>query len=297
MTRLGFYIIYGNKYKLVKTISVPWNFETNKPDEINVEGSSPIIGEWEPMKYVLYPDNIIYEDEYQIVIKEKIDLSMTEENNIERLYRITHNNIGIYEAVRLQISAEEWQDFLNNENVNWLYKPDDYDSSYISYFTEKGYKKFKEKTLPLILNIFKEEDIETNIIEIVREEAIIPPNEDEDKNIVAQSEEETEPQPPSFEDWFFNYFFDEIIKDEKFFDVFNNHRCYIIIAEENENIMGLMSVYKGKTILNLKTHDYRKIINEAFPEIRKDITTADFSFGGYDEDINFSYKDEQDNKK
>ncbi len=46
MTRLGFYIINNLRYKLVCTIDVPWNFETNSEDEPSSEEDGPLIGEW-----------------------------------------------------------------------------------------------------------------------------------------------------------------------------------------------------------------------------------------------------------
>lgn len=297
MTRLGFYIIHNNRYKLVKTVNVPWDFTIGGPDSDNPIIDKPIIGEWDPMKYVLKPDNIAYEDEFQIVVKEKIKLAPSEQKQIEKLYRITYNNIGIFEAVRQYMTPTEWQDFLNDENVNWLYKPDVYGESYISYFTELGYEQFKEKTFPLILNIFQEKNIDTDILEIVKEVAEEnPPTEEgggEDEGIEAYNDEIIEPEPQSFENWITNYFYNVLFEEKDFFNIFNTNRFYFILAEENSNVMGFMITYKGKTVVNFEEHDYRNIINAMHPNIRKEIITLDDSFGGYDDDSPFSQDEEK----
>lgn len=284
MTRLGFYIIHNNRYKLVKTVSVPWDFTIGGPDSDNPVIDKPNIGEWDTMKYVLQPENIAYEDEFQIVVKEKIQLAPSEQKEIVKLYRITYNDLGIFDAVRRYMTPEEWQEFLNDENVNWLYKPDVYEDSYISYFTEVGYEQFKEKTLPLILNIFQEENIKTDILEAVKEIIEIPPTEDEE----IETNEEQEPQPQSFENWVTNYFYNVLFEEKDFFNVFNTDRFYFILAEENNSVMGYMITYKGRTIINFEEHDYRNIINAMHPEIRDIMITKDESFGGYDDDSSFS---------
>lgn len=284
MTRLGFYIIHNNRYKLVKTVNVPWDFTIGGPDSDNPVIDKPNIGEWDTMKYVLQPENIAYEDEFQIVVKEKIQLAPSEQKKIVKLYRITYNDLGIFDAVRRYMTPEEWQEFLNNEDVNWLYKPDVYEDSYISYFTEVGYEQFKEKTLPLILNIFQEDNIKTDILEAVKEVIEIPPTEGEE----IETNEEPQPQPQSFENWVTNYFYNVLFEEKDFFNVFNTDRFYFILAEENNSVMGYMITYKGRTIINFEEHDYRNIINAMHPEIRDIMITKDDSFGGYDDDSSFS---------
>lgn len=288
MTRLGFYIIHNNQYKLVKTINVPWDFTIGGPDSDNPIIDKPIIGEWEPMKYVLFPDNIAYEDEYQIIVKEKVELAPSEQKETTKLYRVTYGDTGIFDAVRRYMTAEEWTDFLNNENVNWLYKPDYYEKSYISYFTGEGYKSFKEKTLPLILQIFQEENITTSILEVIRDAGVV----DDDSSSPDNNEEDpgqgdVEQPKPRFEDWITGYFYNVLFEEKGFFDIFNTNRTYFIIAEEDISAFGFMITYKGRTIVNFEEHDYRNIINAMHPNIRKDMITQDESFGGYDEDKQF----------
>lgn len=61
MTRLGFYIIHNMRYKMVCSIDIPWNFETNTEDAEIPMG--PIIGEWDGPQGELPEDNETKEDE------------------------------------------------------------------------------------------------------------------------------------------------------------------------------------------------------------------------------------------
>ena len=283
MIRLGFYIIHNNRYKMVKIADVPWDISTGQPDSNYPIIDKPIIGEWDPMKYVLRQENIAYEDEFQIVVKQKIKLDPSEQKDIIKLYRVTYNHQGIFDAVRKYMTAEEWQEFLNDENVNWLYKPDIYEKTYISYFTENGYKQFKEKTLPLILNIFQEENIKTRVFEVVRENTDI---EDSEEN--EEAPDDNEEEKIIFEDWITDYCYNTLFQEKDFFDIFNTDRTYIILSEQDISIMGFLVIQKGRTYLNFKEHDYRNIVNALYPTIRKDMIIPDESFGGYEEDKDFS---------
>ena len=94
---------------------------------------------------------------------------------------------------------------------------------------------------------------------------------------------------PVFEDWVTEYFNDILFNEKGFFDVFNTERTYIVIAEEDPSVMGFMVVRKGRSYINFKEHDYRNIINSLHPTIRHEMTQRpDDSFGGYDEDKDFS---------
>lgn len=66
----------------------------------------------------------------------------------EKLYRVTHNGIGIYEAMRKQCSAERWKELLSSEVFTWLPKPKSYPNGNLSYFTKEGIDKFNELVLP-----------------------------------------------------------------------------------------------------------------------------------------------------
>lgn len=204
MTRLGFYIVHNNRYKLVKAINVPWNFTIGGPDDENPIVDMPIIGS----------------DEY----------------------------------------------FDVDENGN-IIPP-----------TEGG-----EDTDD------KEEEIPTLPIEGEDEGITLQNDETEVEPSEPENPEELEKPKQSFEEWFMNYFYREIVTDRNFFNVFNTDRTYIIIAEEDISVMGFMMIYKGRTILNFEEHDYRNIINSIFPDIRQAMIVPDESFGGYDDDEDFTY--------
>lgn len=65
------------------------------------------------------------------------------------LYRVTYEDDGIYEAFRKNATFEEWKAFKESNAAKWLPIPSKYGDSDVSYFTEEGFKKFRELTLPL----------------------------------------------------------------------------------------------------------------------------------------------------
>lgn len=69
----------------------------------------------------------------------------------EKIYRITYNGEGIYEALRKNITMEEWKALLKSSKFNWLPKPKLYSEKNRSYFTDKGYKKFMEDVYPIMI--------------------------------------------------------------------------------------------------------------------------------------------------
>lgn len=66
------------------------------------------------------------------------------------LYRVTYEDDGIYEAFRKNATFEEWKAFKESKAAKWLPIPSKYGDSDVSYFTEEGFKKFRELTLPSI---------------------------------------------------------------------------------------------------------------------------------------------------
>lgn len=151
MTRLGFYIIHNNKYKLIKTVNIPWNFTIGGPDSNNPIVDFPTIGEWQPKNliHIVSVEDIVFKDDYQFVIKRFKDViteNKEEESLIkETLYRVTYNGIGVYEALRLTISKEDWDNFLNDDKVSWLLVPPfEYKEGYQSFFTA-DMKDLKQK--------------------------------------------------------------------------------------------------------------------------------------------------------
>lgn len=106
-----------------------------------------------------------------------------------------------------------------------------------------------------------------------------------------ESEEIDETEPSNeelFINWFTQYFNNVLLKNEKFLNYFNNNRTYIVISQENENIMGTMTLYKGRSVLNFENHNYAELIDNRFPNIRDDMIFKDESFGGYDDDKDYS---------
>ena len=80
-----------------------------------------------------------------------------------KLYRVTYNDEGIYEALRKNVSNDQWHDILKMKEINWLPKPKNYPKGTKSYFTNKGYKIFKKKTLPIIEQYLDKNNINVSI--------------------------------------------------------------------------------------------------------------------------------------
>ena len=69
--------------------------------------------------------------------------------SVNTFYRVTYEGIGIYEALKNNVSSETWQSLLTSDAFTWLPKPPEYLSEYSSFFTELGMEKFKELVLPI----------------------------------------------------------------------------------------------------------------------------------------------------
>lgn len=92
------------------------------------------------------------------------------EAGTDKYYRITYEDIGIYEAFKKYASKEEWNNFLNSKAAKWLPNPvrlNKVDSkSFKCYFTQFGYNKFKSNTLPVFEKVLDKDKIITDIIDI-----------------------------------------------------------------------------------------------------------------------------------
>lgn len=88
-------------------------------------------------KYIMESTGINLLDEYDDIPK--------------KYYRISYDGIGIYEALKQNMTFGEWKEFLNSENVKWLPKPPSYSDSAMSYFTQNGYEMFIKTLMPIIL--------------------------------------------------------------------------------------------------------------------------------------------------
>lgn len=89
--------------------------------------------------------------------------SVIEESVNKTYYRFTYDGEGIYEALKKKVRLNTWKSLLTNQAINWLPKPPSYFSGYTSYFTEKGYNIFTDKTLPFIKKYLSSDKIEVKV--------------------------------------------------------------------------------------------------------------------------------------
>ena len=86
-------------------------------------------------------------------------------------YRLTYNGIGIYEALKKEMfnkthTPDAWIEFKNSPECNWLPLPPTYGNNNASYFTEAGYNKFMELTMPIVNEYISAEDIKTEVSKV-----------------------------------------------------------------------------------------------------------------------------------
>lgn len=86
-------------------------------------------------------------------------------------YRLTYNGIGIYEALKKEMfnktyTPDAWIEFKNSPECNWLPLPPTYGDNNASYFTEAGYNKFMEITMPIVNEYIPAEDIKTEVSKV-----------------------------------------------------------------------------------------------------------------------------------
>ena len=66
--------------------------------------------------------------------------------------RVTYDGIGVYEALKQNMTESEWRQFKRSDAATWLPLPTcPYKQGYLSYFTERGFATFMEKTKPYIV--------------------------------------------------------------------------------------------------------------------------------------------------
>lgn len=317
MTNLGFYCLYGNKYKLVKMIEVPWDFKLNAPDGILPQHDKPQIGEWIYDKvapgYIFTTDNITETNENSIILHGEmiVDNSMevNPENNIYAAYTLSHKdtNRDLFQWLKATIGEYEWEKLLSDI---WMRKfiLNDISDGDIVYISEEGYRKFRVRMFPILSQYVKPEDIVIEPVKLAYVDAGsmpdsgIMPLDDESIEIPPVEEETPEEKPTevpiiplnplpthdNFPDWITRYFYETLIPTKGFTDIFNSYVTYIIIPQEKPMDMGTFKVTKGYTEVNFKEHDYRTLIFTTFPEITEAMVKPDADFGGYDEDKDFN---------
>lgn len=129
------------------------------------------------------------------------------------------------------------------------------------------------------------------------EEGIMPIVDNAEGDVELPPDDEEEEIIPTFGEWFKEYYEKNLVHDEKFLLHFNNDFTYIIISAEDEMVMGLFRIGKGYTYMNFDEFDYRILINNKFLDIRKDMNVPDESFGGFDEDKDFTLNENNKNNK
>lgn len=87
--------------------------------------------------------------------------------------------------------------------------------------------------------------------------------------------------------WFKKYFYEVLLEDKEFLNKINTQRNYYIIFQDNP-VIGIMTLYKGKTILKFNNYSYKELIENEFPNIRDAMIKKDEDFGGFEEDKDFS---------
>lgn len=83
------------------------------------------------------------------------------------LYRVTYNKEGVYNELKKTVSKDIWIYLLSLKEFAWLPKPPTYVQGYKSYFTQKGYERFKKDTLPIINNYLDKSNIKVETFEDV----------------------------------------------------------------------------------------------------------------------------------
>ncbi len=86
---------------------------------------------------------------------------------MESLYRVTYNNQGIYNELKKVVGKDIWLYLLSLKEINWLPKPPTYATENRSYFTQKGFERFKKETLPILYQYLDEKNIKIETFEKV----------------------------------------------------------------------------------------------------------------------------------
>ena len=86
---------------------------------------------------------------------------------METLYRVIYNNEGVYNELKKNINKNTWLNLLSSKEINWLPKPPTYVTQNKSYFTTKGFDRFKKETLPIIYKYLDKENIKIETFEKV----------------------------------------------------------------------------------------------------------------------------------
>ena len=86
---------------------------------------------------------------------------------MELLYRVTYNNKGIYNELKKAVNKNVWLHLLSLKEFTWLPKPSTYATCNESYFTQKGFDRFINDTLPIISKYLDKQNIKIETFEKV----------------------------------------------------------------------------------------------------------------------------------
>lgn len=82
-------------------------------------------------------------------------------------YRVTYHNNGVYNELKKAVNQDVWLYLLSLNEFIWLPKPPTYVKENKSYFTQKGYERFRKDTLPIISNYLDKSNIQIETFENV----------------------------------------------------------------------------------------------------------------------------------
>lgn len=90
-------------------------------------------------------------------------------------YRYTYDGQGIYDALRQNVTADEWKQMKTSDAFTWLPVPDVYakDADHTSFFTDKGNRWFLKRTMPLMHKHLDKDKIKLDKITIKNSDDIV----------------------------------------------------------------------------------------------------------------------------
>lgn len=92
---------------------------------------------------------------------------------MSKYYRITYEGDGIYNALRNNVTIDEWKKLLMSDCMTWLPKPTYYSKANRSYFTKKGIDMFKRKTMPVMLQYLDSTKIQIHTYSNIEQKDIV----------------------------------------------------------------------------------------------------------------------------
>lgn len=163
---------YWNEYINLDTGKIVFNIKYNNQLERVVNNgfkSNPKLlstcnrlceGNFKSIKELIYSNDV-----YKKELTKNSNVNESTDCN-DFYYRFEYNGVGIYEALKNNISNEEWKCILDGGVLGWLPKPKFYGKNNRSYFTEIGYRMFMKTTYPLIIRYLDDKKIKMSKYQI-----------------------------------------------------------------------------------------------------------------------------------